>query len=294
MRICRFNKDRLGLVIGNLVHDVTVALDHLPAVRWPTPIGDPVIANLKMLRPHIEAAAANSPGVPIADVAFSSPIVCPPKIMAAPANYRAHIEIDTLDPGVDQGVHRASVLHLERPVDSLGLFLKASSSLVGPAEGITIDWGIDRRVDHEIEVAVIIGQVARHVPRAKALNVVAGYALGLDVTVRGSEERSFRKSPDSFALIGPWLTSADELPDPSDVRFWVEVNGERRQDSSTAKITVDIPELIEMASSIYTLYPGDVLLTGTPEGVGPIAPGDRIRAGSPDLGEMNLIVQGGA
>jgi len=292
MKICRFGGNRLGVIQGDSLYDVTKATEQLKAQRWPLVFGDPIIAELDTLRPLIAELVEKSPPLSVAEAAFSSPIAWPPKIMAAPANYRLHVELDTLDPGVDQGVHRKQVLHLDRPVDSLGLFLKASTSIVGPAEGITIDWGSDRRVDHEVEIAVVIGTGGRHIARARALDHIAGYALGLDVTVRGSEERSFRKSPDSFAVLGPWLTTADEIPDPFDIPFWLEVNGERRQSSSTAQITVDIPELIEIASSLYTLYPGDVLLTGTPEGVGALKIGDVVRAGSPLLGEMTLKVGG--
>jgi 2,4-diketo-3-deoxy-L-fuconate hydrolase len=292
MKICRFANDRLGIVEGDHLYDVTSVIERLAPQTWPLAFGDPLIAQLDRLRPDLAEAARSASPLPVAGALFSSPIAWPPKIMAAPANYRLHVELDTLDPGVDQGVHRAQVLHLDRPVDSLGLFLKASTSAVGPAQGITIDWGSDRRVDHEVEIAVVIGKGGRHISRAEALEHVAGYMLGLDVTVRGSEERSFRKSPDSFAVFGPWLTTADEIPDPSDLAFWLEVNGERRQSSSTAQITVDIPELIEIASSLYTLYPGDVLLTGTPEGVGPLKPGDTVRAGSPLLGVMTLAVSG--
>ncbi len=292
MKICRYDQNRLGLIKDGSVFDVTDVLEHIPKQSWPLSFGDPLISCLDELKPVIEEAALKGVCVPVDRLRFNSPIPWPSKIMAAPANYRLHVEQDTLDPGVDQGVHRKQVLHLERPVDSLGLFLKASSSLVGPAEGIIIDWGNDRRVDHEVEVAVIIGKVARHVARSDALNYIAGYALGLDVTVRGAEDRSFRKSPDSFALLGPWLTTADEVLDVADIPFWLEVNGERRQSSSTSQITVDIPELIELASSLYTLYPGDVLLTGTPEGVGPLVPGDVIRAGSSLLGDMTLKVSG--
>jgi 2,4-diketo-3-deoxy-L-fuconate hydrolase len=294
MKICRFANDRLGIVVGDRIHDVTAVIQKLAPQTWPLKFGDPLIEQLDALRPSLEEALAGSESIMLAHAQFSSPIAWPPKIMAAPANYRLHVELDTLDPGVDQGVHRAQVLHLERPVDTLGLFLKASTSAVGAAQGITIDWGSDRRVDHEVEVAVVIGKSGRHISRANALDHVAGYTLGLDVTVRGAEERSFRKSPDSFAVLGPWLTTADEIPDPSNIHFWIEVNGERRQSSSTAQITVDIPELIEKASALYTLYPGDVLMTGTPEGVGELKVGDVIRAGSPVLGEMTLRVQGRA
>jgi 2,4-diketo-3-deoxy-L-fuconate hydrolase len=290
MKICRFNGDRLGLVEGDIVWDVSEALSVLPTVSWPLPFGDPLIANLSAVVEQIRSGGRGERHA-VSVVQLMSPVAWPPKIVAAPANYRLHVELDTLDPGVDQGVHRAQTIGLARPVDQLGLFLKASTSIVGPSEGITIGWGADRRVDEEVEIAVIIGKIARNVRREQALDYVAGYAIGLDITVRGAEDRSFRKSCDSFAVLGPWLVTADEIPDPSDMRFWIDVDGVRRQDSSTAKITVNIPELIELASSLYTLYPGDVIMTGTPEGVGPIHPGETLRAGCDVIGEMQLSVR---
>lgn len=291
MLICRFNRDRLGLVEGERVYDVTAALDHLPVERWPAAPGDPLIANLPALLGPIAAARKGAEPVALSGVTLHSPVTRPSKILAAPANYRKHVEQDTRDPGVDQGVHRAQMLGLDRPVDTYGLFLKASSSLVGPAEGVTLDWpGEDRRFDHEVEFAVVIGATARHVSREKAFDHVAGYGIGMDITVRGQEERSYRKSADSFALFGPWLATPDEVTDPNDTAFWLAVNGERRQASSTAAITVPIAELIEIASSVYTLYPGDIIMTGTPEGVGPLTPGDRVTAGCDGVGAMAFRV----
>jgi 2-keto-4-pentenoate hydratase/2-oxohepta-3-ene-1,7-dioic acid hydratase in catechol pathway len=291
MRICRFNGNRLGLVEADTIWDISEHLSALPTQTWPLAFGDPLIANLESVMSRVRSGRRGD-RFSVSDVQLNSPVAWPPKVVAAPANYRKHVELDTLDPGVDQGVHRAQTIGLDRPVDHLGLFLKASTSVVGPAEGITISWGADRRVDEEVEIVVVIGKTARNVRREQALDYVAGYTVGLDVTVRGAEERSFRKSPDSFAVLGPWLVTADEIPDPSDMRFWIEVNGKPRQDSSTAMITVPIPELIELASSIYTLSPGDVIFSGTPEGVGPIVPGDELRAGCDVIGEMRLLVRG--
>jgi len=292
MKICRFNDTRLGLVDSGRVYDVTSVLENLAPLRWPLPFGDPLIAQLDQLRPALEQAKLTAAGVPAGEVRFQSVISSASKILAAPANYRKHVEQDTKDPEVDAGVHSAMLKGVERPVDTYGLFLKASSSLVGPADGITIDWpGERRRVDHEVELAVVIGKVARHVPREQAFDYVAGYGLGLDITIRGAEERSFRKSADSFAVFGPWLSTPDELSDPNDTAFWLSVNGEIRQSSSTSAITVPIAELIELASNVYTLYPGDIIMTGTPEGVGPIRDGDIIRAGCDGIGEMELLVR---
>src|SRR5262249_2187187 len=149
--------------------------------------------------------------------------------------------------------------------------LKACSALAGPSEGIVLR-KLDRRNDHEVELSVIIGKRANNVSSAEALRYVAGYAIGLDLTIRGPEDRSMRKSADSYAVLGPWLVTADEIPDPGDLNLKISVNGEERQNSSTKYMILGVPELIEFASSFYTLNPGDVIMTGTPEGVSPIQP----------------------
>ena len=289
MQICRFNETRLGLIEGDRVYDVTETVSTL-GVHWPIPFGDPLIAHLDELMPRLQTARASAASYRADQVRLFSPVSWPPKIIAAPGNYALHVAQDLMDPGVDQGVHRNSVSGVERPVDKLGLFLKASSSIVGPAEGIEIDWP-DRRVDHEIELVVVIGRKAKHVPRARAFEYVAGYTLGLDMTVRGAEDRSFRKSPDSFTVIGPAFVSRDEIDDPANLIIWLEVNGQLRQKSSTSSMTVGIAELIEIASRVYTLHPGDIIMTGTPEGVGPVVPGDVLRVGGTGLGEMSIVVR---
>jgi 2-keto-4-pentenoate hydratase/2-oxohepta-3-ene-1,7-dioic acid hydratase in catechol pathway len=137
---------------------------------------------------------------------------------------------------------------------------------------------------------VIIGKPTRDVSAANALSHVAGYCIGLDITIRGPEERSFRKSPDSYTVLGPWLVTADELKDPSHLAFTITVNGEIRQDANTDDLVLGVPELIELASSFYTLHPGDVILTGTPQGVGPVRPGDVLLAKMDKIGEMQVNV----
>ena len=291
MRLCRFNDDKLGLVDGDVVCDVTVALDIVPTVRWPLPAGDPVIAHLDQLRNRIKQIAADAPKYPLADVRLLSPVANPGKIMAAPANHRLHVELDTKDPAVDAGIHRAQLIDMEAPTEKLGLFLKANSSLVGPSEGVLVP--PEKRVDHEVELAVVIGKQARNIHRSNALNYVAGYCIGLDMTIRGIADRSFRKSGDSFTVLGPWLVTADEIRNPADLQLSLQVNSELRQRSSTAAMTVSIERMIELASANYTLHPGDVLLTGTPEGIGPVSAGDTIVAHCQGIGEMRVPVQVG-
>lgn len=285
MKLCRFNGDRLGLVVGDSVHDVTYTVESAGG-GWPPPTGDLVIRRLGEIRSR---AGSPGPGHPLTEVALDSPVTTPSKIMAAPANYRLHADLDTRDPGVDHGVHRAQIEGLDKPVESLGLFLKAASSLVGPAHGIRLPRR-DRRTDHEVELVAVIGREARDVPARDALTVVAGYCVGLDVSIRGAEDRSFRKSADTFTVLGPWLTTADEIEDPGDLTLWLSVNGQERQRSSTSAMTVGLARLIELASSHYTLHPGDVLMTGTPEGVGPLEVGDVIVAGCSGLGDMTVRV----
>lgn len=290
MKLCRFNQNRLGVVEGDAVYDVTAALDAVPAARWPAPQGDPlllhleaIVAGARRLRPQADRHALDS-------VTLHSPITQPTKVMAAPANYKLHVLHDTKDPGVDHGVHAKALEGVDRPVDKYGLFLKAASSIVGAHEGVEIVFP-DRRTDHEVELAVVIGRAGHEIPRERAMQHVAGYTLGLDMTVRGVEERSYRKSPDSYTVLGPTFVTADEIADPHALTMSLWVNGERRQHTLTGAMTVDIPDLIEFASRVYTLHPGDVILSGTPEGVGPVVAGDTVRVACDGIGEMSFAVR---
>lgn len=289
MKLCRFNGDLLGLVDGDQVLNVSEALEALPPVRWPVPLGDPLVRHLDRLLPAVEKVRGTAERLPLAQVELGSPLSNPSKVMAAPANYRLHVELDTKDAGVDQGVHRKALEGVERPTEKYGLFLKATSAIAGAAQGVQVILP-ERRTDHEVELAVVIGKPGHGIKREDAMCHVAGYCIGLDMTVRGAEDRSFRKSADSYTVLGPWFVTADEISDPHKLTMSLWVNGERRQHSSTGAMTVDIPDLIAIASSMYTLCPGDVILTGTPEGVGPVVPGDRVRVACDGLGEMTFDV----
>jgi 2-keto-4-pentenoate hydratase/2-oxohepta-3-ene-1,7-dioic acid hydratase in catechol pathway len=284
MRLCRFGDGALGLVDGTTVRDVSAALDVLPAFRYPLPEHDVVISNLDAVRARITQLPAG-PSVPLASVKLLSPVANPGKIVCAPVNYQKH-----LDEVRDQAqLHQGNQGHMA-PIHTAGLFLKATSSLVGPGEGIALR-KLDRRNDHEVELAVVIGKTISNASKQNALAAVAGYAIGLDITIRGPEERSLRKSPDSYAVLGPWLVTADEIPDPGALDLRIAVNGEERQHSNTRYLILGVAELIEYASSFYTLHPGDVIITGTPEGVSPIQPGDVISASIERIGTMDVTVR---
>jgi 2-keto-4-pentenoate hydratase/2-oxohepta-3-ene-1,7-dioic acid hydratase in catechol pathway len=285
MRLCRFGQDRLGVVEGEHVKDVTAALDVLPTGRYPLPRHDVLIANLDAVVARVKALAKDAPSVPLAGVTLLSPVANPGKLIAAPVNYQKHL--DEVKDNVQ--IHANNPGHT-LTIQSAGLFLKATSSLVGPGEGVAIRLP-DRRTDHEVELAVVIGREGSRIPRDKALAYVAGYSIGLDITIRGSEDRSFRKSADGFSVLGPWLVTADEIPEPGALDLEIAVNGEQRQKSNTRYLILGVAELIEMASAFYTLYPGDVIYTGTPEGVSPIEPGDQIVATIERIGTMRVAVR---
>jgi 2-keto-4-pentenoate hydratase/2-oxohepta-3-ene-1,7-dioic acid hydratase in catechol pathway len=286
MRICRFEgnagDDRLGVVQGSEILDVTPALEAIPAQRWPLAQGDPLITHLAAVTTRIRALLAAAPRRPLAGAKLKSPVANPSKIINAPINYAAHIDEAKADQGIAHG----------RDIKNIwdwGLFLKANSALVGPGEEIRLRMP-ERRNDHEVELAVIIGKPCNKVAEQDALAYVAGYAIGLDMTIRGPELPSFRKSVDTYAVCGPWITTADEVGDPGNLRLSISVNGEVRQDATTARMVYGVAKLIAYASSMYTLLPGDLIFTGTPEGVGPVKPGDVLHAEIEKVGAFDMRV----
>ncbi|KAJ2775199.1 hypothetical protein IWQ56_000196 [Coemansia nantahalensis] len=169
-------------------------------------------------------------------------------------------------------------------------FLKPVSSYVASPGTIEIPRGCV--VHHEVELGVVIGKTGRDIASASAMEYVAGYALGLDLTARNLQDEakqkglpwSVAKGYDTFTPIGPFIPRS-RLPDPHDARLWLEVAGQIRQDGSTSAMIFQIPQLIEHISRIMTLEEGDLVLTGTPKGVGPIQPGEHVTAGLEYRGE---------
>jgi 2,4-diketo-3-deoxy-L-fuconate hydrolase len=285
MKICRFDDDRLGIVIGDMVHDVTKAQDEIRAAARYDMKGDAVIAALPQWRGRLQEMASKAPGKPVASVNLLSPVARPSKAMAAPVNYAKHVA----EMAVRTDIRSEEQKQVKRPskIGEQGIFLKANSAIVGASEGIPIRFP-DRINEHELELVVVIGKKGSDIPKERALDYVAGYALGFDMTTRGSEDRSFRKSIDGYAPIGPWLVTADEFGDPGDVTDTLHVNDELRQTANTRELIFDVPRLIEFASSFYTLYPGDVYFTGSPAGVGPVKPGDVLRARCDRIGMLEI------
>ncbi|HTU09602.1 MAG TPA: fumarylacetoacetate hydrolase family protein [Allosphingosinicella sp.] len=282
MRLCWFDDRRFGLVRGDHVLDVTAALEGMLPDDYPARGGDPVLGRLETLIPRIESAASTAAARPVGDVRFLSPVGRPTKIVGTPANYLKHVAEAEAD--IATFTNRYS-----GPIREQGLFLKSVSALIGPSEGVTLRFP-DRQTHHEMELGVVIGRKASQVSEAEAMDHVAGYAIALDMVVRGPEDRSFRKSIDTYAVLGPWLVTKDEIADPQALDFSLSVNGEQRQASNTGLMILSIAEQIAWASQFYTLWPGDIIMTGTCEGVGRVFPGDVMHCAIDQVGAMDVAV----
>jgi 2,4-didehydro-3-deoxy-L-rhamnonate hydrolase len=282
MRLCLFETNKLGVVEGDKVADVSHVLNGVDQGGWPRTLGDPLIERLDDIRPIIEAALTTAERRPLAGSNARNPVVTPAKVIGAPVNYLDHLAEAKAD-------RQTFFDHQLVRIHEIGLFLKASTSLISHIESVALRHE-DRRTDHELELAIVIGKRADRVKHETAMNHVAGYMIGLDMTVRGKEERSMRKSIDSYSVLGPWLVTADEISDPGNLDMKLKVNGETRQMANTCDLVIDVPGLIEFASSYYTLFPGDVIMTGTPAGVGPVLPGDVMSAWIEGVGSMDIGV----
>lgn len=279
MRLCRFNQDRLGVVIDTCVHDVTPIQEEIRRSARYDMFGDPVVAALPEWRERIERAAQQAPPILLSSVSLLAPVARPSKVMAAPTNYHNHV--------AEMAARGGNEAAPPRFIEIAGIFLKANSALIGMSGKIPLRFPT-RLNEHEVELVMIIGKAGTNIPQEHALEHVAGYCMGVDMTLRGKEDRSFRKSIDGYAPVGPWMVTADEISDPDKLPIELRVNGELRQCENTSSLIFSCRKLIEFASSYYTLYPGDYLFTGTPEGVGTVQPGDWLSASCPAIGELKI------
>ena len=221
--------------------------------------------------------------IPLADCKLTSPILRPPKIIAIGLNYQDHLEeIRAIGREVDDP---------EVPM----IFNKQSTSACGPFDEIH-DPKVSNKLDYEGELAFVIGKKCRHVPKEEAKNVILGYCVSNDVSVRDWQMRiptfTIGKSFDTHCPFGPGIITADEIPDPHNLDIKTEVNGEVRQDSNTKNLIFDCFQLVEHLSTAFTLEPGDLILTGTPSGVGVadnnfLKSGDNVKITISKLGFIN-------
>lgn len=209
---------------------------------------------LARLEAWVKQNGASCPRVDTSKVRLASPICRPSKIICVGLNYHAH----------------AVETNMPIPAEPV-LFFKSTTALVGPNDDLKIPRGAEK-TDWEVELAVIIGKTARYVEKSSAMQYVAGYALHNDYSERAFQlERGGQwvkgKSCDTFAPLGPVLVTRDEI-DPSNLRLWLKLNGNIVQDSNTSDMIFDVPTIVSYISQFMTLLPGDVISTGTPQGVG--------------------------
>jgi 2-keto-4-pentenoate hydratase/2-oxohepta-3-ene-1,7-dioic acid hydratase in catechol pathway len=263
VRIARFTSGgdpQFGVVTGDL--DEHGEIDPDAVVVGLT--GDPLYAGMK---PTDEQHA-------LRDVRLLAPVLPRSKVVGIGRNYAAH----------------AAELGNEVPSEPL-VFLKPNTSVVGPGDPVLYP-SQSQEVHYEGELAVVIGRICRDVPAERAAEVVFGYTVGNDVTARDLQRRDVQftraKGFDTFCPLGPWVET--EL-DTSALRVQTFLNGDLKQDGSTKDLIFDIPTLIAYVSSVMTLLPGDVLLTGTPEGVGPMAVGDEVDVVVEGIGTLTNTVK---
>ncbi|HZO37068.1 MAG TPA: fumarylacetoacetate hydrolase family protein [Solirubrobacteraceae bacterium] len=285
-RIVRFGAGSVGVLDGGSVRDLSSLVD--PPLRGtPYAIND-LIARWDDVAEQVAGVAASAPAISVAEAGLLAPITHPRNLFAAPLNYRPHVA------EMVGSRHAPTGLKAHHSAGNLGFFLKAPGSIIGPGEAVELPPLPGRSFHHEIELGVVIGREARGVSIDEALDHVFGYLCLLDITMRTEgeqqEERVTRKSFQTFTPLGPWIVTADEIDDPDGLDLQLWVGDELRQSANTRDLIVGVAQLISDASHVLTLSPGDIYATGTPDGVGPIVPGDTIRAVVEQVGEVEVAV----
>ena len=265
---------RIGVVRGEELIDLATAAPELPRDL----IG--FLSQGPRARQRAgEVASATGARLPLADVKLEAPVARPPKYLAVGLNYADHVAESGLEPP-------------KFPT----IFNKQPTCVVGPHDEVHMP-RVSTALDYEGELAFVIGRRCRHVPRRRAAEVIAGYLVANDVTVRDWQLRTptwtIGKSFDTHGPLGPWLTTADEVSDPHGLGIRTFVNGELRQSSNTKELIFDCFALVEHLSTAFTLEVGDVVATGTPSGVGiarkpprMLAVGDVVRVEIDGLGNL--------
>ena len=247
--------ERLAVAVGDRALRADLVLSGGPATMRELLDGRP--RRLTELRAAATGALGRieAEGTPLAELRLLAPVPRPGKVVAIGLNYRAH----------------AREQKVEAPPAPL-IFAKFPTAVIGAGDTISWDPALTTQVDYEAELAVVIGRTARNVSTADALDYVLGYTCANDVSARdlqfGDRQWVRGKSLDTFCPLGPVLVTADEIPDPGVLDIACDVNGERRQDSNTADLIFPVAAIVAHCARAFTLEPGDVILTGTPSGVG--------------------------
>lgn len=271
MKLALFNENRTGLLEGDNVVDITDILSASGFTGSSIAMID-VVANFDMLRERIEQGAPSCPRLPLSEVRLRAPLPRPGKVLAMGSNYL-------------EGT--------EGPPLPIWAFFKSPDAIIGPEETINLP-PVDARIfHHEGELVAIIGKKGKNIAREDAAGHVFGYTAGIDVSGRFPviTNSIFNKSHDSFAPIGPWIVTADEIADPHSLRVRLWVDDQLRQDFNTSDMGHTIWDSIAYLSGVTTLHPGDLIFTGTNhQGLGALQDGERVKIDIEKIGWLRLNV----
>jgi 2-keto-4-pentenoate hydratase/2-oxohepta-3-ene-1,7-dioic acid hydratase in catechol pathway len=292
MKICRYNDEQAGAVVGDRVHplgDTLIKAGHLRPGYTMLEVVER-LANDAAAMKCARFALQSGSSIPLASVRLLAPLANPPAIWAAASNYRAHeAEMREKMGSYDRAAFSKDELMAE-------FFLKPAASIVGPGGPVVLP-GVSREVDFECELCAVIGRTARRVSEDAALDHVFGYTILWDFSQRDPwgkgrhNTRNIRKGFDTFTGLGPWIVTRDEIADPQDLAIRVEQNGAPVMSAHTGDMICTLREHIRFLSGVTTLAPGALISTGTPAGVARLAPGDRLRGSIDRIGEMDVAVE---
>jgi len=292
MKICHYNEYQVGAVIADRVHplgETLIKAGHLkPGYTMLEAIT--VLANEPAAMKCARFSAQSGSSVPLASVKLLAPILNPPAIWAAAANYYAH-RAEMVD---RMGSANKAIVNKDDLMAEF--FLKTTSSIIGPGDTIILP-KISKLVDFECELCAVIGKRARKVSEAQSLDHVFGYMMCWDISQRDPwgkgmhNTRNIRKGFDTFSALGPWIVTRDEIDEPQNLSITVLQNGKEAMTAHTSDMICGLREHIRFLSSCLTLRPGDLITTGTPAGVSKLHDGDRLHGTIEKIGSMELFVQ---
>lgn len=291
MKLCHYNNNQAGAVEGDQVYPIGEALvraGHLRSGYTMLEVVAALAGNPAAMALARDHAKAGKP-LPLTSVKLLAPIVNPPSIWCAAANYKDHQEeMMSRVQSNDRSGYTKDDLMAE-------FFMKPVGSIIGPGGTVVLP-RVSTLVDFECELCAVIGKTARHVSEAKALDYVFGYTILWDFSQRDpwgmgkQNTRNIRKGFDTFTGLGPWIVTADEIPNPHDLRFQVEQNGKVVMNAWTGNMITNLHDHIRFLSSVLTLTPGTLISTGTPAGVSKLAHGDRLKGAMDRIGAMEVGV----
>jgi 2-keto-4-pentenoate hydratase/2-oxohepta-3-ene-1,7-dioic acid hydratase in catechol pathway len=291
MKICQYNNHQAGAVVGDKVYpigDALVKAGHVRAGYTMQEVID-VLSNKPGAMDSIREVEKTGAPLPLSGVKLLAPILNPPTIWAAAANYKAH-QAEMI--GRVKSADRSDATKEDLMAE---FFMKPNASLIGPGGPVVLP-RVSKHVDFECELCAVIGKPGKHISAENALSHVFGYTILWDFSQRDpwgigkQNTRNIRKGFDTFTGLGPWIVTADEIPDPHDIHFTVEQNGNVVMKAHTKDMICNLFDHIPFLSACVTLTPGTLISTGTPAGVSRLAHGDKLKGTMDRIGSMEVDV----